>query len=345
MADSGWNGKNLADRGTNKVTRNGSRLRLYSRSGLLIDASTSGADGVLEEFYQDYDRAFVLENEKEGFDGFAECLALNEGKAYIKLANRFGGFREFVLIVREPVTGERLGGACFIGFPLPPSSPSERTVLSLNLNYIFVNAPVRRRGIFKRLVCDMPDLALRLLSTTNLEDIPIQWPTAVTPGLADTPKILMFIEQNDPIRMTRGEYERDTKHTGLDQLARIAMWVRLGAKIVDFPYVQPPLTSKQKADHKLVYGILGADGDTLSACVLGAHLERFFGISVLKGSDLNAEPTAASQLSDLERMCNQRQAINLLTAEGLDRIRLRSNLSTAAEPTSLRLMLREFSQY
>lgn len=52
-------------------------IQLQSPSGLLIEASTGSADGVLDQVYQDYDAAFVLENEKEGRDGFVECLALN----------------------------------------------------------------------------------------------------------------------------------------------------------------------------------------------------------------------------------------------------------------------------
>src|SRR5262245_56131772 len=75
---------------------NGTRLSLVSTSGLVIDATTSPDDGLLEEFYRDYDGAFVLENEKEGYDGFAECLELNAGDHYASLVKRYGPFREFV---------------------------------------------------------------------------------------------------------------------------------------------------------------------------------------------------------------------------------------------------------
>jgi hypothetical protein len=93
------------------------RTRLVSVAGFVIDATTSADDGLLREFYSDYDRAFVLENEKEGYDGFAECLKLNHGDAYADLVKRYGPFREFVLVVRDPKTGARLGGANFIIFP------------------------------------------------------------------------------------------------------------------------------------------------------------------------------------------------------------------------------------
>jgi hypothetical protein len=36
--------------------------------------------------------------------------------------------------------------------------------------------------------------------------------------------------------MTSLDYARDTQATGLDQIARIALWARESAKIVDSPY-------------------------------------------------------------------------------------------------------------
>src|SRR5262249_58288759 len=101
------------------VVPNG-RRRLVSTSGFVIDATTSAEDGLLQEFYGDYDRAFVLENEKEGYDGFVECLRLNDGDQYADLVRRYGPFREFVIVVREAATGARLAGANFIIFPLVP---------------------------------------------------------------------------------------------------------------------------------------------------------------------------------------------------------------------------------
>src|SRR5262245_6463419 len=124
------------------ATRNGTRLSLVSTSGLAIEATTAADDGLLEKFYRDYDGAFVLENEKEGYDGFAECLGLNAGDQYVSLVGRYGPFREFVLVVRDPATGARLGGANFIIFPVSPATARD-LVLSINLNYVFVNAELR----------------------------------------------------------------------------------------------------------------------------------------------------------------------------------------------------------
>jgi hypothetical protein len=313
-------------------------LVFQSLSGLQIEASTTASDGVLDQFYQDYDAAFVLPNEKEGRDGFAECLALNAPPAYEALAARFGPFREFVLIARDGASGPRIGGANFIAFPLQEAGEASAKLLSLNLNYVFINTSVRRQGYLKRLVRDLPDIALTLLAATNGSDVPGSW-TASGRTSASPPRTLIFIEQNDPYRMSRDEYEQDTKYTGLDQVARIGIWSRLGARIVDFPYVQPPLSANQAPDTNLVLAVLGLRADSLDPCVLHDHLERFFAISVLKGADPLRQPEAAKQLVALGACCNDREHIALLAADRLDQGSARLWDATIPKPPSLRALL------
>jgi hypothetical protein len=309
------------------------RLKLVSASGLAVDATTAADDGLLEEFYRDYDGAFVLENEKEGYDGFAECLGLNAGDQYANLIGRYGPFREFVAVVRDPATGVRLGGANFIIFPVSPATARD-LVLSINLNYVFVNAQLRRKGIFRQVMGDLPALAFRLFAETNASDLSKAQRTR-----AGEPQVYIFIEQNDPFRMSREDYDRDTQLTGLDQVARIGLWSRLGARIVDFPYVQPPLSKDQNADDTLAYAVLGAPDGDLDACLLRAHLERFFGISVLKGADLAAEPTAAAQLSELAVRCKDNRRVLLL--DGNVPVIESALAKTAKRPATLREALRK----
>jgi GNAT superfamily N-acetyltransferase len=314
------------------AARNGTRLSLVSNSGLVIEASTAADDGLLEEFYRDYDGAFVLANEKEGYDGFAECLGLNAGDRYANLVGRYGPFREFVAVVRDPATGVRLGGANFIIFPVSPATARE-LVLSINLNYVFVNAQLRRKGIFRQLMDGLPALAFRLFAETNASDLP-----KATRG-AGEPQVYVFIEQNDPFRMSREDYDRDTELTGLDQVARIGLWSRLGARIVDFPYVQPPLSKDQEADDTLAYAVLGAPDADLDACLLRSHLERFFGISVLKGADLSVEPTARAQLAELAIRCKDNRRVPLL--DGNVPVIESALAKTARRPATLREALRK----
>ncbi len=263
--------------------------------GLQVEATVSPDSAIVGTFYASYDDAFVLPNEKEAYEGFTTCLALNLGDAYQRLSALYGAFREVVLVARDPASGALVGGANFIAFPL-----REDAVLSINLNYIFVATAQRRRGHFERLVSAVGATAEALFE----------------PAGAPMPR-LIFIEQNDPVQMTRADYERDTQHAGIDQMTRIRLWTALGAKIIDFTYVQPPLSSGQAPDHSLVYAVLGAQGDALDACLLHAHLLRFFGISVLKGGDPLADGVAGPQLSELARCCDRNGAIPLLTAADL----------------------------
>lgn len=271
-------------------------LHLQTRDGLLVAATARPSSAVLPAFFAGYDRAFVLPNEKETLEGFAECLMLNEGQPYAALSTAYGAFRELVMVAHSP-EGDMIGGANFIVYPLA-SGPS-----CLNLNYIYVMPEQRRKGRFAPLV--------RAVRETALAQFPSPLDTAAGQG-SPPEQPLIFIEQNDPLRMSPDEYERDTRYTGLDQVARIAIWAKLGARIVDFAYVQPALSESQAADFNLVYSVLGADGASLPACLLRDHLERFFAISVLKGRGLQSSPEAAAQVAEFTALCRRGERVRLL---------------------------------
>ncbi|MES2627226.1 MAG: hypothetical protein V4628_18210 [Pseudomonadota bacterium] len=311
-------------------------VQLTAPSGLLIDASIAN-NRVLEEFYRDYDAAFILANEKEGYAGFAECLELNSGEAYEKLTQRYGIFREFVIVVYDPETKARIGGANFIAFPLKTLNEIDRPFLSINLNYIFINPDQRKRGYFKQVIKDLPELAFRLLLATNQLDMPKIWRADDFHEPVELPQTLVFLEQNDPFVMSAEDYKLDTAHSGLDQLDRIAIWTGLGAKIVDFPYVQPPLTDTQSAAHDLVLAVIGMEADTLDPHLLHQHLERFFGISVLKGTDVARNASAAKQLALLTHASEQGKPLRLLSGESLAKS---ADANTGVRPASLRDALR-----
>jgi hypothetical protein len=295
-----------------QVIRDGATLTLKSGCDLVLKASTSADDGVLGDFYADYDKAFILSSEKEGYEGFVRCLELNASVTYEGLATRFGAFCEYVLIVSDVVTGARIGGANLIAYPISSNAAVTDPILAINLNYVFINTESRGHGYFRRLIRDLPLAVHHFLQATHSAELPASWST-------DAPPIFMFIEQNDPLRMPAVDYARDTELTGLDQLARIGIWARLGAKIIDFDYVQPALSSAQSADKNLVLAVLGASGDVLSACLLRQHLLRFFAISVLKGGNPLTDPTAGPQLAELQRLCDEGRQVNLLAAANLAR--------------------------
>lgn len=265
-------------------------LEISTPSGLRILASVSAQSPVVQKFYEGYDRAFVLPNEREELAGFIECLELNDGAAFQRLARMYGPFREVVFVAFDAATNDYVGGGNFIAYPLLRPQPS----LALNLNYVFVNPTARRQGYFAKIVQSVVPTAQAFFH--DAPPLPAR----------------VFIEQNDPFKMTAEAYARDTEYTGLDQFTRLAMWQRLGAKIIDFDYVQPPLSAQQEPDTTLVYAVLGENADTLDACVLHDHLMRFFGISVIKGRSIAADATADRQLKALYRLCAKGEKIALL---------------------------------
>lgn len=286
------------------------RIRFTSQSGLSCEATTSGHDGLLDEFYAAYDRAFVLANEKEGRDGFVACLDLNHGDAYADLSTRYGPYREMVVVVRDQA-GAMIAGLNYLACLLPEPSAPASYALCLNLNYVFVASGARRRGLFTNLVSDLAAIARDLFTATNTADLPPELPDASRTG------VLIFLEQNDPFAMSPEDYARDSALTGLDPLERIALWGRQGAKVIDFPYVQPALTPDQGPDTNLVYCVMGVVGDVMAPALLRAHLSRFFAISVRKAADLAADSDVLRQLALLDSMESAGEMVTVLSLDGV----------------------------
>ena len=273
--------------------------------GLELRAAIDPADPLLEVFFAGYDQAFVLPSEKEEIDGFRDCLALNLPPAYQPLAARHGPFREFVAVAVDTTDAAEtvVGGANLFCYPLCMATGVD--LLAMNLNYIFVPPTQRRRGYFGRILRACEALARRAFVASD-----------GAPDTAGLP-LAMFLELNDPLRLDADDYARDTAHAGLDQLQRIAIWVRAGTRIINFPYVQPPLSATQAADRNLLLAVRGIDARQLSACLLREHLSRFFAISVLKGGDPAGNPEAHAQLRRLDELCGAGSGIPLLDARAL----------------------------
>ena len=277
--------------------------------GLDIALADRADDAVFEQFFAGYDRAFVLPNEKENVAGFAACLALNHSETGARLRRAHGPFAEICLIARDSESGDFVGGANFIALE---GRGDAGPVLTANLNYIYVDAGTRGKGYFGRLVA-----ATR---------------TAIGWSLESAADPLIFIEQNDPLRMPAQDYARDTAFTGLDQLDRMRIWARQGARVIDHPYVQPPLSEDAGADDNLIYGVL-SDRPDLAACTLRDHLRAFFAISVLKGEPLADVPLAAAQIATLDAACARGERIALLDPTAfLATVATRADAETMFDP-------------
>lgn len=242
--------------------------------GVRVTASGDPASPVLRRFFEGYDRAFVLPDEREELEGFEKCLALNATHRHA-----YGRTHCELVCVMEDETGVLLGGANFLATAIDrPGAPPA----AVALNYIYVEEAARGRGLLRQTLSAVRTLALTALDLD-----------------AEGPPPAIFIEQNDPLRLTAEEYAEDTAHSGLDQVDRLAIWARVGARVVDFPYIQPALSADQQADDGLIYAAVDYPDEAVDAGLLHDHLESFFGISVLKGEAEVHGGEAARQIAAL----------------------------------------------
>ncbi|QDX24795.1 hypothetical protein FPZ54_01260 [Sphingomonas suaedae] len=260
---------------------------MANRDGLIVRTSDTGEGAVFDRFFAGYDKAFVLPDEKEDRDGFAACLALNHGSEKARLTALYGEFTELVLTVEE-ADGPLIGGANFIAAPLPEAQG--RSIATANLNYLYVDPAQRGRGRLKQMMAIVVDT---IRDAFGVEEV------------------LIFLEQNDPFAMDEAAYRLDSQVAGVDQLDRLRIWARRGARILDWRYIQPALTPDQQPDDSLLYALIGLDAP-LPACWLAAHLRRFYGISVRKGAPLDEDPVASDQLAALDARCADGDTIPLL---------------------------------
>ncbi len=203
-----------------------------------------------------------------------------------------------------------VGGANFIVFATEPKdNGTARRCVLVHLNYVFVLPECRGDGFLREIVDCVSSTAAAFAASKRDGGFGVlgRWL-----GFRAWPKPLIFIEQNDPYRLSAEDYAADTAQSGIDQFTRIAVWAGLDALVVDFDYVQPPLSADQEPDTNLVLAVMGHDHPSLPAALLKAHLERFFAISVLKGSDPRATPSANAQLIALDAAARAGDQIALL---------------------------------
>ena len=251
---------------------------------LRLRATTDPVSPLVNHFFAGYDRAFILPDEREEIEGFRNCLALNA-----TLPTLFGRrHREFVLTVDDE-DGALLGGANFLATGMTAAGGPP---VSVALNYVFVERASRGRGLARTLVGAVASVANRSLL-----------------GGGEQPAPAIFIEQNDPLKLSSDDYAADSARSGLDQIDRLGIWARMGARIVDFDYVQPALSADQDSDDGLIYAALQFPVPAVPADYLHDHLQSFFGVSVRKGESIADDADAWGQL---EALSAQRGAVALL---------------------------------
>src|SRR5581483_1481323 len=92
---------------------------------------------------------------------------------------------------------------------------------------------------------------------------------------------------------------------------RMQIWGKLGARVLQFPYVQPPLSLASSPDATLFLRVLIRDENNtfprprvrpFDPRLLKEHLRRYFGITVLKGrADFELIPDVRFQLTNLTK--------------------------------------------
>jgi hypothetical protein len=262
--------------------------------GRTIAATTDPKSLVMERFYQAYDRAFIIASEKEELQGFQDCLALNAGPEYERLSKQLCPFREITLTLSDTERGDIIGGASLAAFSM---SNKGAPCVTASLSYIFIEKPYRGRGEFRCFLDAIIKLIPSLFETDNNGNLA---------------PVLVFLEQNDPLEMSAEDYALDSSYTGLDQYDRLRIWQAQGARLLRMQYVQPALTPDQEPTSGLLFGVLRPETTKLNTCLLKAHLQAFFTISVLKGRNPMDDPIAGPQIARLEMLCAQGATIDLL---------------------------------
>jgi GNAT superfamily N-acetyltransferase len=182
--------------------------------------------------------------------------------------NRADGPREFCVLVAESTApASRLrGGTVFSYVPAAGCGFSE---------YLVVDAARRGEGLGRRLV---EARTARLDTAARAAGLPAAHGT--------------FIETDDPRRIP-AELARLERQTAMDPVARVRLFAHLGFRLVDVPYVQPPLGPGQAAvDYlQLLFAPAAPDRQELPTEWLLATLEPIW--------TAWAPDTAAAQLARL----------------------------------------------
>ncbi len=257
-----------------------------SADELHVALTTKPYSRLVDLFCREYRPAFILPSERESRAGLRLCLSLN-GAAGAQ--TRFGPGREHIALLRDR-SGAVAAGMNFVCFPMPG-----RAAMTVHIIYVFVAPGWRGRGLLRGL-CRAAERIARAYGREY--------------GLPDDLSVLFVGEQKDPFRMTLAAFQAAAA-SGTDAFDRLAIWGQLGARVLQFRYVLPPLKPDAPPEATLFLHVLFRDevGDAradaaprhVDAHVLREHLRRFFGLSVAKGLyDPAGRPEVRTQMAQLD---------------------------------------------
>src|SRR5215510_9545133 len=109
---------------------------------------------------------------------------------------------------------------------------------------------------------------------------------------------LVFVEVNNPLRMSPEEIADDTAHAGIDPYRRYRHWLRSGLRPLDLAYVQPPLRLGESPVRYLDL-FCNSNLPSVPSAVVLHHLRAFISISVLKGKSADGDPDFAAMRDQL----------------------------------------------
>lgn len=234
---------------------------------------------IFEQLYAIYADLFPLPDEREPPEAFLEIAALNHRSDVQSL---YGPWREIVAGIRLRKDGPLVGGNIF-GVTTSEAHRKFGCQASIQDIYLFLERSARGKGVMADAKAHMEAEAL---ATFGLDPKTGKFPP------------LIFLEVNNPTRMSAAEIEEDIARSGINPYRRYASWKRNGFAPLAFGYVQPPLRSGASAVSCLDLFCTVGVAEAIPAEIIRAHLKAFISISVLKGRP-------AEENADFSRMVQE----------------------------------------
>ena len=226
-----------------------------------------------DEFYELFVEMFPDEGERETPEGFVQIAQLNQPS---DIQTRLGPWREILSVVRRGPAGPLVGGHVF---GVTTSSAHRRFGYSVSVQgiYTFLSSGARGHLSFLR---ELKTYTLsRALDAYGFD--------------REAAPALIFLEVNNPEKMTAKQIAEDTARSGYNPAKRFSAYKLAGFRSLQFCYVQPPLRADAQPIRYLDL-MCYADGKAaLPADVVVAHLRAFFAISVFKGDEASFKKAMA----------------------------------------------------